>query len=73
MTHADFLALATGNAFKGLQGGDVVRFTYRGATRTAAVIPMLRFADHVVVRFTSCGHVVDADNFLAIVRRAKRN
>lgn len=72
LAHRDFMAIATGRTFKGLHGGDVVRFEYRGALRAAAVIGALCFADHVVVRFTSCGHVVDSENFRGKVRSARR-
>ena len=55
--------------FKNLNAGDSVRFTYRDGERTAPVLRMLTFPDHVVVKFGSCGHVVDAHNFVRVVRR----
>lgn len=61
------------NTFQGIRGGDSVRFTYRGTERSAAAIPLLLFPDHVVVRFGPCGHVVDAQNFVRIVRRSNHS
>jgi hypothetical protein len=58
-------------SFRGLNTGDVVAFTYRGEVRTAPVVHYLTFPTHVVVRFTPCGHVVDANNFVRRVRRAR--
>ena len=60
------------HTFKDLNPGDSVRFTYRDTEKTAAVLPMLTFEHHVVVRFGPCGHVVNDDNFVKIVRRKKQ-
>jgi hypothetical protein len=57
------------HTFKDLNPGDSVRFTYRDTEKTAAVIRGLTFEHHVVVRFGPCGHVVDNENFVKIVRR----
>jgi hypothetical protein len=59
-------------SFQDLNAGDVVAFIYRGDVCTAPVLPYLTFPSHVVVRFTPCGHVVDASNFVRRVRRARR-
>jgi hypothetical protein len=58
-------------SFQDLNAGDVVAFVYRGEVRTAPVLRYLTFPDHVVVRFTPCGHTVDSNNFLRRVRRAR--
>lgn len=66
-------------AFQNLVAGDVVRFTVptiggpRDAFqyRTASVIRMLTFPHHVVVNYGACGHVVDARNFVRVVRSAR--
>ena len=55
--------------YKGLNAGDSVRFKYRNTEHTASVLRMLTFENHVVVKFGSCGHVVDDNNFVRIVRR----
>lgn len=57
--------------YKDLKPGDSVRFKYRDEEHSAAVLPMLVFDDHVVVRFGACGHVVDDSNFIRIIRRKK--
>lgn len=71
-----------GPGFKGLYAGDVVSFIeWRGTShgaqesfeRTAAVLPLLVFADHVQVRYGPCGYTVDDRNFVRLVRRGKRH
>ena len=59
------------NTFKDLNPGDSVRFKYRDTEKTAPVLRMLTFSEHVVVKFGPCGHVVDNSNFIRIVRRKK--
>lgn len=51
-------------AGRGLDG----RAEYR--ERSAAVLPLLVFPDHVQVKFTPCGYTVDASNFIRLNRRA---
>lgn len=58
--------------YKNLNPGDSVRFKYRDGEKSAPVLRMLTFDDHVVVKFGSCGHVVDDNNFVRIVRRARK-
>jgi hypothetical protein len=58
--------------YKGLAPGDVVAFATRHGRKTGAVIHMLAFADHVVVRHGPCGTSVDDSNFIKLVRRARR-
>jgi hypothetical protein len=70
---------ANGPGFENLCAGDSVQFllpveTSRGlvrAERTARVLPLLVFADHVVVAYGACGHVVDTSNFVRRVRRGR--
>lgn len=70
-----------GPGFAGLYAGDVVRFYVtdgrgNGASlgvRTARVLNLLVFADHVQVNYAPCGYTVDARNFCELVRRGKRH
>lgn len=57
------------NTYRDLQAGDSVRFRYRDTEKTAPVLRMLAFENHVVVRFGPCGWVVDDQNFIRVVRR----
>jgi|GEM_PF-3214195 len=64
-----------GPGFAGLYAGDVVEFAPACGrdTRTASVLPLLVFADHVQVRYGACGYTVNAANFVRLVRRGKRH
>lgn len=73
-----------GPGFQGLYSGDSVEFrtgamgTAREdvrlvATRTARILPLLVFADHVQVAYGPCGYTVDASNFVRLVRRGRRH
>ena len=70
-----------GPGFAGLYAGDSVEFLVSlGAARnpvrtnkTARVIPLLVFADHVQVSYGPNGHTVDASNFVRLVRRGRRH
>jgi len=77
---------ANGPGFAGLYAGDVVEFSVwrevgaivhpsrrREERHTAAVLPLLVFPDHVNVRFTPHGYVVNASNFVRLVRRGRRH
>ncbi len=65
---------ANGPGFAGLYAGDIVEFRVPSdAPRTASVLPLLVFADHVQVKYGSFGHTVDASNFVRLVRRGKRH
>ena len=70
---------ANGPGFAGLYAGDVVQFIDTSArwalstVRTASVLPLLVFADHVQVKYGPFGHAVDASNFVRLVRRGKRH
>ena len=57
--------------YQNLNAGDSVRFRYREDEKTAPVIRMLTFDNHVVVKFGPCGHVVDDQNFIRVVRRKR--
>lgn len=66
-----------GPGFKGLSAGDLVEFRTAGrpgdgVLRTARVLKLLVFADHVVVNHTSCGWVVNAQNYVRTVRTHQR-
>jgi hypothetical protein len=61
----------TMDTFQNLNPGDSVRFRYRDTEKTAPVLRMLTFPDHVVVKFGPCGHVVDSNNFIRVVRRKR--
>ena len=71
-----YMSLFSLNPFKGLRGGDVVKFWIISAGErkevTAAVNRMLVFDDHVVVKRGPFGAVVDGNNFIKLVRRARR-
>jgi len=73
-----------GPGFAGLYAGDVVEFTrpvpshLRGVIPgkqllRASVLPLLVFADHVLVKHGPHGAIVDASNFVRLVRRGKRH
>ncbi len=69
---------ANGPGFAGLYAGDTVLFKVGAKGReysdfTAAVLPLLVFTDHVQVKYGPCGHTVNADNFVRLVRRGKRH
>ena len=70
-----------GPGFRNLYAGDTVEFlanydakanAFR-ETRTARVLQLLIFADHVQVAYGPCGYTVDATNFVRLVRRGKRH
>ena len=61
-----------GATFQDLHAGDVVRFRWRETERTAAVLPLLVFDDHVIVRLGPCGYMVNAVNFVRLVRRGRK-
>lgn len=72
---------ANGPGFSGLYAGDSVEFRTAGGpgipggviTRTARVLQLLVFHDHVQVDFGSCGYTVNESNFVRLVRRGKRH
>jgi hypothetical protein len=47
--------------------------TYPVEYKTASVLPLLVFADHVQVKYGPCGYTVDASNFVRLVRRGPRH
>lgn len=60
--------------FKNIKGGDTVTFnSYAGrglngpeyVIRKAKAVPMLCFTNHVVVKHTSMGTVVDESNYIS--------
>jgi hypothetical protein len=72
---------ANGPGFENLCAGDSVRFVaqtgigLRGpeyTERTARVLPLLVFTDHVQVAYGPHGHTVNASNFVRRVRRGRR-
>lgn len=71
-----------GPGFRNLYSGDSVEFLVRlgghgkntmRTTRTARVLPLLVFPDHVQVNYGTCGYTVNASNFVRLVRRGKRH
>jgi hypothetical protein len=67
---------ANGPGFRNLYSGDSVQFRGPGTEstlRTARVLPLLVFEDHVQVDYGACGYTVNAYNFVRLVRRGKRH
>lgn len=70
---------ANGPGFAGLYAGDTVHFidprprpAFTGVGYISArVLPLLVFADHVLVKYGRTTSVVSADNFIRLARRGK--